>query len=152
MVSSDDQELGTAIMNAHSPAYSVRAAAGRRLAASGRIDEVADVLHRLLLDAHDTSVTWAAAEALLARQDTVGVRLVLLALSRAEESWTADEIRAALDCDPDWMTTEGADRLVKQLRELETDGDAGVRDEARRTLGGLRPRQEWARSPDQDAP
>lgn len=54
MVFSDDQELSTAIKNAGSPAWSVRAAAGRQLATSDRIDEVPDVLHSLLLDARDT--------------------------------------------------------------------------------------------------
>lgn len=48
------------------------------------------------------------------------------------------------------MTTEGADRLIKQLRELVTDSDDGVRDEAQRILAGIRPREEWARGPDND--
>ncbi|MCX5205762.1 hypothetical protein OG897_30460 [Streptomyces sp. NBC_00237] len=150
MVSSDDQELSTAIKNADSPAWSVRAAAGRQLATSDKIDEVADVLHRLLLDAQDTAVTSATAEALLARKDTLGLRYVLLARSYATETWTAHEIQAALDCDPDWMTTKGADRLIKQLGALVTDGDAGVRDEAQRILSRLRPREEWARDSDHD--
>jgi hypothetical protein len=143
MASSDDQDLTAAIRNADSPAWSVRAAVGRQLARSDKIDEVVDVIHRLLLDARDTAVTQETAEALLTRRDTVGLRCVLLARSCATESWTADEIQAALDCDPDWMTTEGADRLVKQLHALATDEDAGVRDEARRLVVRLRPREEW---------
>ncbi len=103
------------------------------------------MLHRLLLDAQDTAVTQETAEALLARMDTAGLRCVLLARSWASETWTADEIQAALDCDPDWLTTEGADRLIAQLRELTGDTDAGVRDEAQRILARLRPREEWAR-------
>ncbi|WP_405668187.1 hypothetical protein OG379_39045 [Streptomyces sp. NBC_01166] len=95
-------------------------------------------------------MTSQTAEALLARKDTVGLRQVLLARSYAAEPSTADEIQAALNCDPDWMTTEGADRLIKQLRELVTDGDDGVRDEAQRILAGIRPREEWARGPDND--
>jgi hypothetical protein len=87
----------------------------------------------------DTGVTWKTAEALLARRDTVGLRHVLLARSNATEAGTAEEIQAALDCDPDWKTTEGADRLIKQLRYLATDEDAGVRDEAQRVLARLRP-------------
>ncbi|WP_405697807.1 hypothetical protein [Streptomyces sp. NBC_01185] len=150
MVSPDDQELSVAIKNARSPAWSVRAAAGRQLAVSDRIHEVADVLHHLLLDTQDTAVTSQTAEALLARKDTVGLRHVLLARSYAAEPSTADEIQAALACDPDWMTTEGADRLIKQLRELVTDSDDGVRDEAQRILAGIRPREEWARGPDND--
>lgn len=138
MVFSDDQELGTAIRNADSPTWSVRAAAGRHLAKSRGIDEVADVLHRLLLDPQDTAVTWATAEALLERKDVIGLRLVLLARSYAAAEATAQEIQAALDCNPDWMTAGGADRLTKQLRDLATDEDAGVRDEAQRILGHLR--------------
>ncbi|MGC4865442.1 hypothetical protein ACLQ3B_08410 [Micromonospora sp. DT53] len=139
MVVSDDQELGRAIGNADSPTWSVRAAAGRHLARSREIDEVADVLHRLLLDPHDTAVTWRTAEALLERGDAVGLRLVLLARSNAAAEATAEEIQAALDCNPDWMAAAGADRLTKHLRNLAMDEDAGVRDEARRILGSLRP-------------
>ncbi|MFB8240138.1 hypothetical protein ACFC58_26695 [Kitasatospora purpeofusca] len=145
MASLDDQELSTAIRNADSPAWSVRAAAGRRLARSDRIDEATDVIHRLLLDVQDTAVTQETAVALLEREDTVGLRCVLLARSHASETWTAEEIQAALDCDPDWMTTQGADRLIEQYRELGTDQDDGVRDEAQRLLARLRPREEWAR-------
>ncbi|MFI5805007.1 hypothetical protein [Streptomyces sp. NPDC051561] len=151
MVSTDDQELSKVIEDAASPTWSVRAAAGRRLARSAGIAEVADVLHRLLLDAQDTGVTSQTAEALLARKDTVGLRHVLLARSWAADPSTAEEIQAALDCDPDWMTTQGADRLIKQLRELATDADYGVRDEVRRILARIRPREEWARDRDDDA-
>ncbi|MBP0452991.1 hypothetical protein J5Y04_26095 [Kitasatospora sp. RG8] len=140
MASSSEQELSAPIRNAASAAWSVRAAAGRQLAASDRIDEVADVIHRLLLDAEDTAVTQQTAEALLARRDTAGLRCVLMARSQAAETWTADEIQAALDCDPDWMTTEGADRLIRQVHELAADEDADVRDEAQRILARLRPR------------
>ena len=69
------------------------------------------------------------------------MRCVLLARSYAAETWTADEIQAALDCDPEWMTTEGADRLIQQLTALATDEDAGVRDEAQRILARRRPRE-----------
>ncbi|MEU4671552.1 hypothetical protein AB0F91_27130 [Amycolatopsis sp. NPDC023774] len=56
----------------------------------------------------------------------------------------------ALDCNSEWMTTEGADRLIQQLHELAADDDDGVRNEARRILSQLRPRKEWARDPDDD--
>ncbi|MEV6423663.1 hypothetical protein [Streptomyces sp. NPDC051662] len=150
MVFSDGQEVRTAIKDADSPVWSVRAAAGRRLAMSDRLEEVADVIHRLLLDDQDTAVTSETAEALLARKDTIGLRYVLLARSYAAESCTADEFRAALDCDPDWLTTEGTDRLIKQLHELAADGDDGVRDEVQRILARLRPREEWAGGSDDD--
>ncbi|KJY25479.1 hypothetical protein, partial [Streptomyces sp. NRRL S-495] len=117
----------------------------RQLAMSDRIDEATDLIHRLLLDVQDTAVTQETAEALLEREDTLGLRCVLLARSHASETWTAAEIQAALDCDPDWTTTQGADRLIEQYRELATDQDEGVRDEAQRLLARLRPREERAR-------
>lgn len=135
----DDQELGTAIENADSPAWSVRGAAGRQLAGSHKIEEVADVLHRLLLDAQDTWVIQETAEALLERKDTIGLRCVLLAYSQAGSYDAVDELGAALDCNPEWMTTEGADRLIRQYRELAEDPDAGVRDAAQQVLAKLRP-------------
>ncbi|WP_406193099.1 hypothetical protein OH807_02145 [Kitasatospora sp. NBC_01560] len=143
MVDCGGRERRTAIENAGSELWSVRAAAGRRLAASApdRIDEVADVLHRLLLDPQDSAVTAETAEALLARGDTVGLRHVLLARSRAAEQWTADEIQAALDGAPGWTTARGANRMARQLRELATDSDEGVREEALRRLARLRPRE-----------
>ncbi|MFG2814083.1 hypothetical protein [Streptomyces sp. NPDC048410] len=150
MTSPGDQELSTVLRNADSPDWSVRAALGRRLAASDELDEVADVLHRLLLDLRDSAVTQETAEALLARKDTAGLRCVLLASSHAVEFWTLDQLGDALDCNPEWMTTEGADRLIQQLHELAADDDAGVRDEAQRILSRLRPREEWARDSDDD--
>ena len=147
----DDQELDMAIQNAGSPIWSVRAAAGRQLAMSDRIDEVADVLHRLLLDIQDTAVIQETAVALLERIDTTGLRCVLLARSYASETWTADEIQAALDGNPGWMTIEGADQLIKQYRELATDQDVGVRDEVQRLLARLRPREERARETEPDS-
>ncbi|MEU4666831.1 hypothetical protein AB0F91_02405 [Amycolatopsis sp. NPDC023774] len=150
MVSPDDQELATAARDADSPDWSVRASAGRRLAASDKIDGIADVLHGLLLDLRDSGVIQETAVALLARKDTAGLRCVLLASSRAVEFWTRDELVAALDCNPEWMTTAGADRLIQQLHELAVDDDDGVRDEAQRILSGLRPRKEWARDSDDD--
>ncbi|MFD7163657.1 hypothetical protein [Streptomyces violascens] len=150
MVSPDDQELSAAVQDADSPGWFVRAAVGRRLATSDKIDEAADLLHRLLLDLQDSGVTQETAEALLGRKDTAGLRCVLLARSQAVEFWTADQLAAALDCDPEWMTTEGADRLIQQLHELAADDDGGVRDEAQRILSRLRPREEWARGSDDD--
>ena len=139
MVSFDDQARKAAIKNADSPEWSLRAAAGRELATSARIEEAADVLLRLLLDPHDTAVTQETAETLLARGDTLGLRYVLLAMSRATEDSTLDELGAAFDCTPDWMTDDGADRLIEHLGELAMDDDAGVRGEAHSILKALRP-------------
>ncbi|WP_329190859.1 hypothetical protein [Actinacidiphila glaucinigra] len=151
MDSLDDQELSAAIANADSPAWSVRGAAGRRLASSDKIEEVADVLQRLLLDAQDTWVIQETAEALLERKDAIGLRYVLLAYSQAGNYDAVDQLGAALDCNPEWMTTEGADRLIEQLRTLATDEDTGVCVEAQQILAKLRPREEWAPDSEADA-
>ncbi|MEV4599217.1 hypothetical protein AB0K15_17610 [Amycolatopsis sp. NPDC049253] len=150
MVSFDDQELTAAVRDADSPDWAVRASAGRRLAASDKIDGITNVLHSLLLDLRDSAVTQETAEALLARKDTAGLRCVLLASSRAVEFSTRDELVAALDCNPEWMATAGADRLIHQLHELAADDDAGVRDEAQEILSHLRPRKEQALDSDDD--
>jgi hypothetical protein len=131
-------DLATAIQDADSPAWSVRASAGRRLAASAETPGTSGILRRLLLDAQDTGVTHETAEALLERQDVHGLRTVLGALARAQETSTADQLSAAVDCDPRWMTDDGADQLVHQLRELASDEDAGVREESQRLLDSLR--------------
>ncbi|WP_225447665.1 hypothetical protein [Streptacidiphilus sp. P02-A3a] len=141
----DGQELSAAVQDADSADWSVRAETGRKLATSVKIDEVADVLHRLLLDRRDSAVTQQTAKALLARKDTAGLRCVLLASSQAVETWTADQLWDALECNPEWMSTEGADRLIKQLSDLATDDDTGVRDRAQEILATIRPRDEWAR-------
>lgn len=142
MTSYDDHELSTAIKGAASPAWAVRAAAGRQLAMSTRIEEMADLLVGLLLDSQDTGVTQETANALLARKDTAGLRYVLMARSQVTETWTADELSAALDGDPGWMTDDGTDRLIAQLKELSGDADRGVRDEARGILAQIRRRQD----------
>ncbi|MFE7935144.1 hypothetical protein ACFU6S_41765 [Streptomyces sp. NPDC057456] len=106
---------------------------------------MADVIGRLLLDVRDSGVIQETAEALLGREDVIGMRCVLLAFSRASTGGAVDHLGAALDCDPGWMTAEGADRLVGRLRELAADADAGVRGEARKILAGLRPGGEGVR-------
>ncbi|MFH9845651.1 hypothetical protein ACH4MY_10480 [Streptomyces sp. NPDC017246] len=103
------------------------------------------------MDPRDSGVIQETAEALLARKDTAGLRCVLLAVSEAAALSTFDQLGAALDCDPEWMTTAGADRLVQQLHELTADESPGVREEARRILSGLRPREQWARDSDDDS-
>ncbi|MEV6897414.1 hypothetical protein [Amycolatopsis sp. NPDC051372] len=86
---------------------------------------------------------------MLARKDTAGLRCVLPAGSRAVEFWTRDALVAALDCNPEWMTTAGADRLIQELHELAADDKAGVRDEAQGILSHPRPRKEQARDSDE---
>ncbi|MFE2149151.1 hypothetical protein ACFXAO_03835 [Streptomyces lavendulae] len=133
-----EQGLRDAIAAAESPAWSVRAAAGRRLAAAPQIEGVAGVLHRLLLDAQDTGVTSDTALALLARRDLAGLRAVLAARAVASDQGTADQLAAELDCDPRWATGEDGDELIAQLRTLAADQDPDVRNEAQLRLTSLR--------------
>ncbi|MFD9333134.1 hypothetical protein ACFWBF_01745 [Streptomyces sp. NPDC060028] len=79
-------------------------------------------------------MTQETAEALLARADTTGLKIVLKALSRAAHTWTSDQLSAAVDGDPEWMTEAGESRLIRQLQELRADADAGIRGEAERLL------------------
>ncbi|MGW1466569.1 hypothetical protein ACWCPT_19730 [Streptomyces sp. NPDC002308] len=132
-----EQELRHSIAEADSPAWRVRAAAGRRLAAS-RIESVAGVLHRLLLDAQDTGVTSETAAALLARRDLAGLRAVLAARAVASDEGTADQLAAELDCDPRWATGEGGFELITQLRTLTSASNPEVRKEALLRLSRLR--------------
>ncbi|MEV2231869.1 hypothetical protein AB0H69_25345 [Streptomyces phaeochromogenes] len=130
--------MSAALTNLAAPAWSVRACAGRRLAAAALSDELVDILLRLLLDPDDTAVTKDTAEALLKRGDTPGLRCILVALSRVTTTCTMDHLWDALDGNPAWMTDEGTNRLIKQLRELTADHDTGVRAEANNILGTLR--------------
>ncbi|MEW1640400.1 hypothetical protein AB0469_40950 [Streptomyces sp. NPDC093801] len=139
MEDSVGQGLRDWIAAADSPAWSVRAAAGRRLAAVPRIEGVAGVLHRLLLDGEDTGVTSDTAAALLARRDLAGLRAVLSARAVASDEGTADQLGAELDCDPRWATGEDGDELIAQLRTLaSSDPDPEVRSEAALRLSRLR--------------
>ncbi|MFE9926666.1 hypothetical protein ACFYQA_35485 [Streptomyces sp. NPDC005774] len=133
-----DQELGDAIAEAESSSWAVRATAGRRLATATKIEAVADVLQRLLLDAQDTGVTSETAVSLLERRDLAGLRAVLAALSRATDVGTADQLSAELDSDPRWTTDNEASELIQQLQALTSDTDQGVRVEAEWRLSRLR--------------
>ncbi|MGG8406541.1 hypothetical protein ACM614_07875 [Streptomyces sp. 12297] len=133
-----EQALRGSIADADSPDWSVRAAAGRRLAAAPRIEGVTDVLHRLVLDAQDTGVTSDTAVTLLARRDLAGLRAVLAARAVASDQGTADQLAAELDCDPRWATGVDADSLIAQLRTLTSDKDPDVRNEALLRLASLR--------------
>ncbi|CAL9619225.1 hypothetical protein SUDANB99_05780 [Streptomyces sp. enrichment culture] len=126
--------LGPALLDARSPSWAVRAAAGRRLAVAAREPGVAPVLHRLLLDDQDTAVTQETAEALLERWDVHGLRLVLAALAVADDD-TGDHIDSALHniCH---QSREDEARLRALASELVRDGDPGVSGMAREILDG----------------
>ncbi|MGW8726248.1 hypothetical protein ACWGNF_09520 [Streptomyces sp. NPDC055808] len=133
-----EQGLRDALAASESQDWSLRAAAGRRLAAAPQIEGVAGVLHRLLLDAQDTGVTSDTAVALLARRDLAGLRAVLAARAVASDQGTADQLAAELDCDPRWATGQDSDELIVQLRTLVADKDPDVRNEALLRLACLR--------------
>ncbi|MEU0566383.1 HEAT repeat domain-containing protein [Nonomuraea sp. NPDC005983] len=126
--------ITSAIHEADSPLWTVRATAGRRLAKEAQAPEVREVLHRLLLDPDDTGVIHETAEALMQRGDAHGLRVVLTALARTQDLETADHLWAEISGDPRWSAENGADQLVEQLRELTSDEDAGVRNEAQSIL------------------
>ncbi len=133
----DDAEIAAAVRDADAPSWSIRAAAGHRLAASAEMPGIAEVLHQLILDKHDTGVTYETAAALLHRDDACGMRIVLTALSCAYEPATAEEILALLDNDPRQLTGEGRRRLVAQLGEVVLDSSEPVRAEVERLLTPL---------------
>ncbi|WP_328865917.1 hypothetical protein [Streptomyces sp. NBC_00304] len=126
-------DRSASVRDAASDSWSVRAAAGRRLAADAEVPEVAAVLSRLLLDAHDTFVTQETAEALLLRGDVPGLRLVLAALATADAE-TGDQIQCAIVnmCE---QSQEDIEHLAELAAALVSDPDAGVREEARGLLG-----------------
>ncbi|WP_128984539.1 hypothetical protein [Streptomyces roseicoloratus] len=133
-----DAELVAAVQDADSASWAVRAAAGRRLAVAAEVPKIAEVLRRLLLDAHDTGVVHETAEALLQRGDLWGLRAVLAALGRAEDSSVADQLAAEVDCDPRWLSgTSGGSAFFRQLEVLAADPDEIVGTEAQRLLARL---------------
>ncbi|MFD4761059.1 hypothetical protein ACFWOJ_19880 [Streptomyces sp. NPDC058439] len=127
-----DNELSSAVQDARSASWSVRAAAGRRLASAAEDARVADVLHRLLLDGQDTAVTQETAEALLERWDVCGLRMVLAALTSADDE-TGDQLDAAIN-DVCCQSEEGLTRLEELSSTLVSDSDTSISDEASRIL------------------
>ncbi|MCT4352022.1 hypothetical protein M5362_02575 [Streptomyces sp. Je 1-79] len=122
--------LSSLVGDAASPSWSVRAAAGRRLAAYAEDAEVAAVLHRLLLDGQDTFVTQETAEGLLERWDVVGLRLVLAADAVADDD-AGDHLHAAL-LNVCRQSFEDEERLEALCTALASDTDPAVRAAARR--------------------
>ncbi|GAA2453854.1 hypothetical protein [Streptomyces macrosporus] len=135
----DAPEHAGALRDAASPSWSVRASAGRRLAAHADAPTAAEALHHLLLDAYDTAVTQETAEALLGRGDTTGLRLVLAALGRAEDAETGDHLYAAVT-DVCCQSAEDVRRLAALCSTLAaSDPDPVVRAEAEGLLRDFGP-------------
>ncbi|MFF2778919.1 hypothetical protein ACFVU3_28990 [Streptomyces sp. NPDC058052] len=114
--------------DASSLSWAVRAAAGRRLAASADAPGAVDALRRLLLDEWDTAVTQETAEALLERRDVIGLRLVLEALAAADDD-TADQLDDAITSVCRQSVT-GVAQLEQFCLELASDLDGSLREEA----------------------
>ncbi|MFG1791332.1 hypothetical protein [Nocardia sp. NPDC049149] len=118
--------MSEAIAQADSPSWSVRAAAGRRLATAPQIEAVADVLHRLLLDPQDTAVTSETAAALLARGDLPGLRAVLTTLSMATDDDIAEQLSAELGSDSQWTAGHSVADLIRRCQMPTSDADQGL--------------------------
>ncbi|TDC59914.1 hypothetical protein E1258_16385 [Micromonospora sp. KC207] len=80
---------------ANSPNFRDRADAGRALASFADMPGVQQPLQQLLLDAADTFVTRATAEALLRQEDAAGLAAVASALTSADDNH-ADWIHTAV--------------------------------------------------------
>ena len=119
--------------------YRDRADAGRGLASFAETAEARGPLLDLVLDAGDTFVTRATAEALLRRQDTVGLAAIASALAAADPNhadWihtavldvfgvlsierdAAVRVSEALAWDPDERVRRGAEQLVAMLVKID---------------------------------
>lgn len=135
----DGTDLAVAVHDAAAVSWSVRAAAGRRLAAAASVPGIAEILKGLLLDGDDTMVCQETADALMQREDVYGLRLVLAALARAEEpsfpeQSVMDHLHDSIMSDARWMTVLGPGHLKSQFLELLEDPDQSVRAQARRYL------------------
>ncbi|MER5777388.1 hypothetical protein ABT144_24480 [Streptomyces sp. NPDC002039] len=93
---------------------------------------MADVLHRLLLDGQNTAVTRETAEALLERGDICGLRMVLAALSSADDG-TSDYLDGAIN-DVCCQSEEGLAQLEELSSVLVSDADDSISNEASRIL------------------
>ncbi len=114
--------VAEALTAVHSADYTERAAAGVVLAAVPDLARLTETLHTLLLDPEDTWVTLTTAEALVARGDTSGMRVVAGAIARADAScadWIGDVV-----LDP--QRTDERDRRRSALEELRLDPDPDV--------------------------
>ena len=109
---------------AGSPDYRDRADAGRALAGFAEAAEAAGPLLELVLDAGDTFVTRATAEALLRRQDKAGLALVAAALAAADPGH-ADWIEAAV-LDVFSVLSTDRDAAVRWCEALAQDSDERV--------------------------
>ncbi|MYS20228.1 hypothetical protein GTW78_08275 [Streptomyces sp. SID4948] len=112
-----------------------RADAGHGLAGFAEMPEVLGPLRELLLDPGDTFVTRVTAEALLRRQDRVGLTIVASALAAAD-SHHSDWIHTALH-DVFSVFAGDRDNAVQLCEEMFGDPDERVALGARQMHGAL---------------
>jgi hypothetical protein len=113
--------------------FEQRARLGKQLAVAAGEPDVDERLLSLLLDPHDTAVTYRTALALLERRDLAGLRLIVKADALADDDtgqWLSDAIGAfrarSLGTDDDF--------LLSALTELSSDSDQAVQRSARDLL------------------
>ncbi|WP_433163123.1 hypothetical protein [Kribbella sp. CA-247076] len=125
---------------ANSEDYHDRVDAGRALASFADAREARESLLRLVLDANDTFVTYATAEALLRRHDLAGLAIIAEALASADlqhRTYVGDAVAAVFT-----MFASERDRAVEACDELSLDASAQVRQgsaELRDMLTEIRP-------------
>lgn len=102
-----------------------RADAGRGLATFAEMPEAKEPLVGLVLDADDTFITRATAEALLRRQDSVGLAVVATALTQADPNH-ADWIHAAV-LEVFGVFSRDRDAAVRECEALARDADERTR-------------------------
>jgi hypothetical protein len=120
--------------------YRDRADAGRSLAAFAEMLEARGPLLGLVLDAGDTFITRATAEALLRRQDSAGLGVVATALAAADPNH-ADWIHTAV-LDVFGVFSRDRDAAVRECEALARDSDEQTRcgvDRLTATLVGINP-------------
>ncbi|MFC5153238.1 HEAT repeat domain-containing protein [Streptomyces amakusaensis] len=117
----------TALAEASSPSWPVRARAGRDLASFADAPEAAEALARLLLDSEDTAVTRRTAEALARVGTPAATRLIALALSEADDNqaeWIWTGMHDAL-MEPDGASAEAPMRPTHLTRPFGALPDGG---------------------------
>jgi hypothetical protein len=125
---------------AGSPGYRDRADAGRSLATFAEMPEARGPLLGLVLDADDTFITRATAEALLRRQDSAGLGVVASALAAAGPNH-ADWIHTAV-LDVFGVFSRDRDAAVRECEALARDSDEQTRcgvNQLTAMLGGINP-------------
>lgn len=118
-----------------SPDYRDRADAGHSLAAFAETQEARGPLSELVLDPADTSVTRTTAEALLRREDRIGLTIVASALAAADSNHS-DWIQTAI-VDVFSIFSNDWDNAMELCREMLRDTDDRVVLGARQLLETL---------------